>query len=196
MNLYEIGRTIFRGYFNVMSRVEIIGADNVPADGGVILCCNHINNLDPTLLGTFCKRKVLFMAKAELFSIPVLKTVLTKIGTFPVKRGMSDKQALRHAIKVLKEGHVLGIYPEGTRSKTGELGKGLAGVGFFALKTDAAVVPCAIVGDYKPFKKLKMIYGKPLDFSAYREQKISAEEATEYIMSEIKKLIEQHKSEI
>ena len=74
---------------------------------------------------------------------------------------------------------MLGLFPEGTRSKTGEIGKGFAGAGFFALRTNAAVVPCAIIGPYKPFRQIKGCLWKPIDFTVYREQKISAEEATE-----------------
>ena len=81
--------------------------------------------------------------------------MLPTIQVFPVKRGMSDKKAIRTGLTLLKEGHVLGLFPEGTRSKTGELGKGLTGAGFFALRTEAAVVPCAIIGPYKSFRRVK-----------------------------------------
>ena len=132
------------------------------------------------------------MAKEELFSVPVLGKILPQINAFPVKRGMSDREALRKGLEVLKEGKVLGLFPEGTRSKTGELGKGLAGAGFFALRSDAHIVPCAIIGPYKAFKRLKVVYGKPIDMSEIRKNKASAEEATELIMSEIQKLILEH----
>ena len=106
---------------------------------------------------------------------------------------MSDKKAIRTGLTLIKEGKVLGLFPEGTRSKTGEIGKGLAGAGFFALRTDAAVVPCAVIGPYKPFRRVKVVYGKPIDFTEYRKQKVSAEEATEIIMNEIGRLISEYK---
>ena len=88
------------------------------------------------------------------------------MNAYPVKRGMSDREAFRNTLKILKSGKVVGMFPEGTRSKTGELGKGLAGAGFFALKGgDAVVVPCAIIGPYKAFRRLKVVYGKPLDLT-------------------------------
>ena len=87
--------------------------------------------------------------------MPVLKMILPHVNAIPIKRGMSDRNALRKGLGVLKDGNVLGLFPEGTRSKTGELGEGLAGAGFFALRTEAKVVPCAVIGNYKPFQDYK-----------------------------------------
>ena len=122
------------------------------------------SNLDPPTVGIAAPRQVHFMAKEELFSAPVLGKILPHINAFPVKRGMSDREALRKGLGVLKEGKVLGLFPEGTRSETGELGKGLAGAGFFALRSKAQIVPCAVIGPYKPFKRLKVVFGKPIEF--------------------------------
>lgn len=193
MNMYVFGRALCRGFISSFYRPEVVGEENIPTEGGVILCCNHIDNLDPPFLGSFIERKVHFMAKAELFKVPILKTLVASVGAFPVKRGLSDKQALRTAINLLKDGEVLGLFPEGTRSKTGQLGKGLAGAGFFALKTNAQVVPCAIIGPYKLFGKIKLVYGKPIDMSSFREERKSAEEVTAVIMDEIQQLINQNK---
>ncbi len=194
VDLYKVGQTVCRSYLSTLYKVEVIGKENIPSDKGVLLCCNHIHLLDPPLLGSYLERPIHYMAKAELFKIPVLNYLIKKFHAFPVRRGMSDKQALREGIKVLKDNNVLGIFPEGTRSKTGELGKGLAGVGFFALKTDALVVPSAIIGPYKPFGTVKVVYGKPLDFKALREEKVSSETATNYIMDAIGDLIKEHKN--
>ncbi len=81
-------------------------------------------------------RPVHYMAKEELFKVPVLGNIVRNCNAFPVKRGLSDREALRTGLKLLKDGHVFGLFPEGTRSKTGELGKGLAGAGFFALRSN------------------------------------------------------------
>lgn len=193
MSIYSFGKKVCTFFFTTFFKPEVIGRDNIPSSGPVILCCNHIANFDPPFLGTFVDREIHFMAKAELFKIPIFKQLLRKINAFPVKRGLSDKQALRTGLNILKEGRVLGIFPEGTRSKTGELRKGLSGAGFFALKTDAAVVPCAIIGPYKLFKKVKIIYGKPMDMTPYREKRASAEEVTAVIMNEIAQLIHEYK---
>ncbi|AZV44157.1 acyl-phosphate glycerol 3-phosphate acyltransferase [Peribacillus asahii] len=193
VNLYRFARNVVKIILTPIFRIQTVGRESFPKDGGVLICANHIDNLDPPVVGITSPRDIHFMAKEELFHAPILKQLLPNINAFPVKRGLSDKGALKMGLKILKDGEVLGLFPEGTRSKTGELGKGLAGAGFFALRTNAVVVPCAIIGPYKPFRKLKVVYGKPVDFSQYREQKLSAEEATEIIMDEIRKLISAHK---
>lgn len=193
MNLYPLGKLLCSVLLYPFYRIQVIGKENFPKQGGVLLCTNHIDNLDPPVVGITCPRPVHFMAKEELFEAPILKTVLPKVNAFPVKRGMSDRQALRKALSILKSGKVVGLFPEGTRSKDGVLQKGLAGAGFFALRGDGVVMPCAIIAPYKPFKRLKVVYGKPIDMTRYREERVSVEEVTAVIMAEIQKLIDAHK---
>lgn len=195
MNLYTFAKNLVYVLLKPLYRFEVIGREDFPQEGGVLLCSNHIDNLDPPVVGINAPRDVHFMAKEELFSVPVLGKLLPGLNAFPVKRGMSDREALRKGMKLLKEGKVVGLFPEGTRSKTGELQEGLAGAGFFALRTNAQVVPCAIIGPYKPFKKLKIVYGKPIDFTQYTEegQRLSAEDATKVIMEHIAMLINDNK---
>ena len=195
MNLYTFAKNLVYVLLKPLYRFEVIGREDFPQEGGVLLCSNHIDNLDPPVVGINAPRDVHFMAKEELFSVPVLGKLLPGLNAFPVKRGMSDREALRKGMKLLKEGKVVGLFPEGTRSKTGELQEGLAGAGFFALRTNSQVVPCAIIGPYKPFKKLKIVYGKPIDFTQYTEegQRLSAEDATKVIMEHIAMLINDNK---
>lgn len=193
MTFYSFAKSVVYGILKPIYRFEVIGREHFPKEGGVLLCSNHIHNFDPPVVGINAPRPVHFMAKEELFSVPILGKLVPHLNAFPVKRGMSDREALRKGLAILKDGHVLGLFPEGTRSKTGELKKGLAGAGFFALRTDAAIVPCAIIGPYKAFRKLKVVYGKPIDMENLRERKASAEETTELIMGEISKLIEEHR---
>ncbi|WP_090831245.1 MULTISPECIES: 1-acyl-sn-glycerol-3-phosphate acyltransferase [unclassified Bacillus (in: firmicutes)] len=193
MTFYSFVKAIVYSVLKPIYRIETIGIENFPKEGGVLLCSNHIDNLDPPVVAIMASRPVHFMAKEELFSVPVLGKIVSRLNAFPVKRGMSDREAIRKGLAVLKEQKVLGLFPEGTRSKNGELGKGLAGAGFFALRSDATVLPCAIIGPYKPFKKLKMVYGEPIDMQKLRTEKASADEATDVIMSEIRKLIEQYR---
>ncbi|MEC1719674.1 lysophospholipid acyltransferase family protein [Schinkia azotoformans] len=190
MWLYKFGKALCSIYFKSQYKIEVVGTENIPKDGGVLLCSNHISNNDPPLVGVTCPRDISFMAKEELFRMPVIKTIMHGIRAFPVKRGMSDRNALKAGLSLLKEGNVLGLFPEGTRSKTGELGTGLAGAGFFALRSNAAVVPCAVIGPYKRFNKMKVVYGKPIDFEPIRAGKLSAQDATDIIMKEIGLLIE------
>lgn len=188
MSTYNIGKTICKMYLSSVIQAEAIGVENIPKEGPVLLCSNHISNLDPPLVGSFMKRKIHFMAKEELFSNKLLGSLLFSLGAFPVKRGTGDRQALRKGLGLLEEGKVLCLFPEGTRSKTGEIGKGLSGSGFFALRSKAAVVPVAIYGKYKPFHKVTVVYGKPLNFEDLRREKVSAAEATEVIMQSINSL--------
>ncbi|MBN8190765.1 1-acyl-sn-glycerol-3-phosphate acyltransferase [Bacillus sp. NTK074B] len=192
MNLYTFARGLVKSILFPLYRIDVKGTEHFPKEGGVLLCTNHIDNLDPPVVGISAPRPVSFMAKEELFNVPVLGKLLPDLRAFPVKRGMSDREALRKGLQVLKEGDVLGLFPEGTRSKTGQIGKGLAGAGFFALRSEAYVVPCAIIGPYKPFKKLKVVFGPPIDMGSIREERINAEKTTEIIMKHIENLIHEH----
>ncbi|MDQ0858606.1 1-acyl-sn-glycerol-3-phosphate acyltransferase [Bacillus sp. V2I10] len=194
MNFYQFARGAVASVFFPLYRIEVKGKEHFPKEGAVLLCSNHIDNLDPPTVGISAPRQVYFMAKEELFQVPVLGGILRKVGSFPVKRGMSDREALRNGLNVLKDGGVLGLFPEGTRSKDGKLGKGLAGAGFFALRSNALVVPCAVIGTYKPFQKVKVFFGEPINLDPLRERKATAEEATELIMSKIAELLEKHRS--
>lgn len=193
MTFYSFAKGVVKGIFQPLYRVEAKGVENIPKEGSVLLCANHINNADPIVIGITCPRPIVYMAKEELFNIPILKGIVKRLNAFPVKRGKADREALRKGLETLNNNQILGIFPEGTRSKTGEIGKGLAGAGFFALKTNATVVPAAIVGSYKPFRKVKVIYGKPIDMKPLKEKKASANEAVELIMAHIKEILLQYK---
>ncbi|MDN7244067.1 lysophospholipid acyltransferase family protein [Planococcus shenhongbingii] len=192
MNLYAIGKSLVKTTLTPLYRFEVIGIENFPKEGGVLLCSNHIHALDPPVVGMTAPRTVHFMAKEELFKLPILGPILPKVNAFPVKRGMSDREALRTALKVLKSGEVVGLFPEGTRSTDGVLKKGLSGAGFFALRGNADVVPCAIIGPYKTFRKVKVVYGEPIRMAPFRERKASAEEVTEMIMSRIQDILDEY----
>ncbi|WP_099300877.1 lysophospholipid acyltransferase family protein [Bacillus sp. Marseille-P3800] len=192
MKLYRFGQAVCRFVLRLLFKVEIRGKENIPEEGGVLLCSNHISNFDPPLLGAFINRQVRYMAKKELFDKPGVGKLLNGLGAFPVKRGGSDRESLRTALKILKQSDMVGLFPEGTRSKTGEIGNGLAGAGFFAGKSDAYVVPCVIIGPYKFRKRVIMVYGKPIDMEAYRKERVSAKDITEKIMTEIQQLKDTH----
>lgn len=188
MNLYKVGKFLFTVILYPLYRIKVIGKKNIPKEGPVIICSNHISNLDPPVVGITSGRNIHFMAKEELFKNKFFGKILRNVNAFPVKRGMKDRNALRGGLKILEENETLGLFPEGTRSKTGEVGQGLAGAGFFALRSEAWIVPCAIIGPYKPFKRLWVVYGEPIDMSSYRENKATARETTDMIMKEIEKL--------
>lgn len=192
MNLYAVGKGLVKTVLSPLYRFEVIGVENFPKEGGILLCSNHINALDPPVVGMTAPRTVHFMAKEELFNAPILKSILPKVNAFPVKRGMSDREALRTALKILKSGEVVGLFPEGTRSTDGVLQKGLSGAGFFALRGNADVMPCAIIGPYKAFRKVRVVYGEPIRMAPFRERKASVDEVTEAIMSSIQKILDDY----
>lgn len=192
MNLYKVGKALCTIILYPMYRIKVIGKKNIPVEGPVIICSNHISNLDPPVVGITNDRNIYFLAKEELFENPLIGGILKKVHAFPIKRGMRDRNALRKGLDVLKDGHALGLFPEGSRQKNGEVGKGLAGAGFFALRSEATIVPCAIIGPYNRFQPLKVVYGEPIDMSEYREQKTSAQVVTDRIMEEIRQLNKIH----
>ncbi|MCF6093521.1 1-acyl-sn-glycerol-3-phosphate acyltransferase [Microaerobacter geothermalis] len=195
---YKIFKFLFQVLFRSLYFWKIAGTHYIPKNGPVIICSNHINNLDPPLVGSAIKRKVYFMAKEELFRIPVLSYLITKFGAFPVKRGSADIQALKQSLRILKDGNVLGIFPEGTRSKTGKLGKPYPGAASIALKSKAVVIPAAIIGPYRLFRPVTIIFGPPVDLSMFYDQKgnETVEMASEKIMNAIGEIIDSYQGNI
>ena len=115
--LYTILRIIFAIFFQVLFRAKTYGKEHLPAEGPVILAANHMSNWDPPLLATFLPRPVSYMAKIELFEHPIFGAAIRRCHAFPVKRGAADRGAIKAAINVLKQGRVLGLFPEGTRNR-------------------------------------------------------------------------------
>ncbi|AQR79416.1 lysophospholipid acyltransferase family protein [Paenibacillus larvae] len=188
---YRFARAVCYGYFKLLYRLTVIGLEHIPTTGGVLLCSNHISTLDPPIIGVPIKREVHFMAKAELFNIPVLGWLIKKLNAFPVKRGGVSKETIKLSIKLLREGKVMGIFPEGTRGNNTGMGK--KGAAMFAVKSGAAVIPVAIIGNYKPFRKMTVIYGPAVDMTPFESgTNEDLEKATEKIMMEIRNLIQTH----
>ncbi|HET9201180.1 MAG TPA: lysophospholipid acyltransferase family protein, partial [Dehalococcoidia bacterium] len=129
-------------------RAEVEGLDNIPSSGGAILVANHMSNFDPGLIGTTMKRRIRFMAKQELFK-PGLGLLLRLHGDFPVRRLERDSAAVRMAQQVVREGDILGMFPEGTRSKTASMNRAHPGTALLALRTGVPVIPAGITGTEK-----------------------------------------------
>lgn len=159
-----IGLIIFR----IFLRLEIEGQENIPKKGPLLLACNHISLLDPPVVAAACNRQLHWMAKEELF-VPVLGTIYRWLGAFPVKRGTADRAALKHGIEIMQNNEVLAIFPEGTRSKTGALGKAAPGALMMAGKVRATILPTCVIGtdvkrQGKLWPKVKVKFGKPIEF--------------------------------
>ncbi|HWI52735.1 MAG TPA: lysophospholipid acyltransferase family protein [Symbiobacteriaceae bacterium] len=175
MYLYGFARGLVKIAFGVIYRIEVQGLENVPETGGAIVCGNHFNGRDPLIVGITMKRPISFMAKQELFQNKLFAWVIRGMGVFPVKRGQPDRAALKRSIDVLQSGTCFGIFPEGTRNKTGKLGKAEPGTAYLALKSGAPVIPVGISSSYKLFGRIIVKYGKPVNLEQYRDAKLTSE---------------------
>lgn len=188
--IYRFCRFLLRMLYAVLFRLKSHGTHHVPESGGVLLCSNHISLLDPPTVGIHLKRRVHFMAKAELFAFKPLGALFRSLGAYPVKRGGVSKDAIKTSLQLLRDGHVMGIFPEGTRNMD-DASAAKKGAAMIALRSGAAVVPCRIVGSYKLFRTTHVIYGPPIDLTAFQEAAAGAdslEKATELIMERIRAL--------
>lgn len=169
-------------FFKLFYRVELVDIFNIPSKGGAILCSNHPTLLDMFFIAYKVKRLIHYMAKEELFRNPIMAYILRNIGAFPVKRGKADIESIRTAIKLINEGHIIGILPEGTRTGVGNKKRirPKAGVALIATKVKAPIIPVAITGNFRLFSKIKIIYGKPFF--------LDVDERGKYSMDELKKI--------
>lgn len=190
--LRKIIKEIIHLYYCIVYRVKIINKENIPDTGAYILCANHTSLADPPALVTTAKRHVNIIAKEELFHNPFLNYLAYVFDAIPVKRNSQDIEMIKRATKVLKEGQLLAIYPEGTRNGLQKNnGKVKNGAAFMAARTGVPVIPIGIQGDFKPFKKVILNYGKPMDFSQYQSKKPEKEvleKISDDIMNEIIRL--------
>ena len=140
------------------------GAENLPREEGVVIVANHISYWDPVVVGCAFKRRVFFLAKEELFRIPLLATLITKLGAFPVRRGSTDRRALRLATEKLLAGNPVVVFPEGTRSHTGELLQPHLGAALLAIKGGVPILPVALHGTRGIIGKVRVRVGEPMSF--------------------------------
>ncbi|GGJ10274.1 1-acyl-sn-glycerol-3-phosphate acyltransferase [Alicyclobacillus cellulosilyticus] len=159
---YRFCRVVVVSYFRLAYRWRVVGAENIPEEGPVILASNHIHNLDPPLIGCCTTRFVHFLAKVELFRWRPLVRLLTYLGGIPVRRGGNDKQAIRRCIEVTAAGGCLCIFPEGHRSRTGRLLPAMPGVVHIARRANCPIVPIAIIGPYRFRGPLTVRIGEPI----------------------------------
>lgn len=183
-------------------KLEVVGKEHIPPEGPVILASNHLNNADPPLIALAIRpRYPMYMAKREMIRWPILGPAFRAFGAFPVRRGEVDRSAMRAATEVVESGALLVMFPEGTRSRTGGLGRGHPGTALVALRTGAPVLPVAITGTegagwpwifLKPrsIKHVRIVIGEPFHLPPVeRVNSESTAQATDLIMRRIAALL-------
>jgi len=203
--LYAFGKFLCASICKLFGRMTVIGRENIPATGGVMLCGNHVSYIDPPALGSGATRPVHFMAKEPLFRVPIMGFLIRRVGAFPVRQHTADRAALRTAIDLLKAGEVVGMFPEGTRNPDPtNLMPAEAGVGMIVLKAQVPVIPVALVNTDKllpqhslfcKFTHIKVVYGTPVPLDDLYEQsgREAVEEAGRRIMGAIDALLKEHR---
>lgn len=171
MTLYNFLKKTLTGFFKTIFALEVHGEDNIPLDGRYVLVSNHISNADVIMLAVTCKRPISFMAKKELFMIPLFAQLIRALGAFPVNRKGSALSALKTAVKRLEAGETVGMFPQGTRQR----GKSVydtefkTGAAFCAYRASAGYIPAYIKTKdqrFGLFKKTEIFYGEPTEFAA------------------------------
>ncbi|MBQ2915490.1 MAG: 1-acyl-sn-glycerol-3-phosphate acyltransferase [Clostridia bacterium] len=166
--MYTFAKIVLGFYIYVFNRIKIIGKENIAPDGALIVYGNHQSIMDIFCLNlAFGNRKIIFMAKNSLFKIPIIKSVVKAYGAFPVDRSRADLSAIKNALRVLKEGKTLGIFPEGTRIASESDSDAKGGIAMIAEKTKATLQPVRIIYKRKKmiFNSMTVIIGKSFSYS-------------------------------
>ncbi|MCL4488577.1 MAG: 1-acyl-sn-glycerol-3-phosphate acyltransferase [Chloroflexi bacterium] len=161
---YYFGNAFLRAAFKILLRVDVRGLENVPRDGPLIVAITHSSFLDPLLAGAYTPREVIPMAKAEVFSWPVIGLIVRSYGAFPVRRGEVDVSAFKSALRILEGGYALVIAPEGHRSESGTLQRGREGAIMLSLRTGAPILPVAVWGGKGFWENLSHLRRTPMRF--------------------------------
>ena len=195
---YRFAKLVIRLILLIWTRKQVEGLENIPRQGPVILASNHVNLLDPPLLAVLVPRRIVYMGKIELWKTPIIGPLYSLAGFIPVRRFEGDLAALRKAEETLRQNQVLGMFPEGTRSRKPGLGKGQPGTAMIALRTGAPIVPVGVTGtegvavprSFFRITRVGVVFGKPFEVSKGQRLKAElVEQCTERIMREIAALL-------
>ena len=179
---WKLARAVARLFSSTFFSLKAYGRHHVPQTGGVLLVANHQSYLDPILLGVHLRRHMSYLAKSELFTNEHFGGLIRALNAFPVKQGAGDVGAVKETIKRLREGHMLNVYPEGSRSTDGELGPILPGAGLVVKKAGVPIIPVVIEGSYDAWPKdrklfrphpVSVMYGPPLDVRGMKGHEIT-----------------------
>lgn len=167
--MYNFCLKLIRFYYKLFFGAKYYGTENLLLEGGMLICPNHLSNNDPVIVAGNIRRKLRFMAKKELFHIPVLSSVIKFFGAFPIDRSTSDLGAVRATMSILKEANALMLFPEGRRNKVLVSENVKPGAVTIAAKAGVYIQPVYIKGTYRLFGKTEVFFGKPIPPEKLRE---------------------------
>ncbi len=193
MSFYNFMLKLFSIFSRTFFKFEVIGTENIPSEGNLIIAANHKSNLDPIFVASAVnkKRKMTAIAKEELFKNKILAKILNKVEIIPINRQNPGLGTIKRILKYIKNDYALVMFPEGTRSKTDDFNDAKAGLSLFATKAKAEIVPCTIYSSYKLFKPAKIYFGEPISLEEYYKQKLTSEDH-ERISGEVMDIIKQN----
>lgn len=193
MSFYNFMLKLFNIFSRTFFKFEVIGTENIPSEGNLIIAANHKSNLDPIFVASAVnkKRKMTAIAKEELFKNKILAKILNKVEIIPINRQNPGLGTIKRILKYIKNDYALVMFPEGTRSKTDDFNDAKAGLSLFATKAKAEIVPCTIYSSYKLFKPAKIYFGEPISLEEYYKQKLTSEDH-ERISGEVMDIIKQN----
>jgi 1-acyl-sn-glycerol-3-phosphate acyltransferase len=190
--VWGVGRVTFGAAVRALAPLRVYGSERVPKTGGVVLALNHFSWLDPPAFGAASPRTVRFMAKIELHRVKLIGPLIRSFGAFSVRRGESDREAVRLMRRCVQEGDALGLFAEGTRQRSGVPGEVLPGAAMVGLQEHVPIVPAAIHGSqfWKPgnFEPVSVAWGRPLTFEGLPATGKGYREASAEIQREIHSL--------
>ncbi len=191
---WSIGRPTIGGATRLVARVRVYGRERVPMHGGLVVAANHFSWIDPPALGWAIPRTLYYMAKVEAHRVPGLGQLMRSFGAFPVRRGESDRDAVRTMREIVRDGNALGMFPEGTRQLSGVPGTVLPGAAMVAVSERVPLVPVAIYGSFEwrlgNFKPVSLAFGEPMSFDGLPAGGRGYKEASVEIEREIRGLWE------
>lgn len=191
---YKIVRGLVRVFISLFYRFKIIGKENISNEGRLIICANHKHVFDPLFVAVCTRRIIHFMAKKELFQ-GFFGLLIKSFRAIPVNRDGNDSYSLKRALQSLKDGNILGLFPEGTRSE-GERLKFKPGVSMLSIKTKTKIVPIYIEGNYKIFSKVTAVVGKAYELTEYYGKKLTSDDYAKIANDEIAESITNLKMQI
>jgi 1-acyl-sn-glycerol-3-phosphate acyltransferase len=188
---WSVGKGVFGTLAWTTARLKAYGRERVPREGGAVLAMNHFHYMDPAAFGAASPRRVVFAAKIEMHRVPGLGQLIRSHGTLSIRRGESDRDALRRMRETVRQNHLLGMFVEGTRQRSGVPGEAKPGAAMVAIQEGVPIVPAAVHGSQVwrwNFKPVSVAFGEPMRFDEYPRNSQGYRQVSDEVMEEIRRL--------